>query len=46
MFEHIGDVYHKLDQTGEAIAAWRKSLEMDPDNSGVKEKIESLQSAN
>ncbi len=46
IFEHLGDVYHKLDRSDDALEAWKKSLEIDPDNAGVKEKIESLQSVN
>jgi tetratricopeptide (TPR) repeat protein len=38
--EHLGDVYAKLGQSEKALSSWRKALELNPDNAGLKEKIE------
>jgi tetratricopeptide (TPR) repeat protein len=37
--EHLGDVYIKIGDTEKAIYYWNKSLEMNPENQEVKEKI-------
>jgi Tfp pilus assembly protein PilF len=38
--EHLGDVYAKLGRQEDAMIYWRKALEIDPANTGLKEKIE------
>ncbi len=38
--EHLGDVYAKLNQQENAMTYWRKALEFDPTNAGLKEKIQ------
>ena len=43
IFEHLGDIFHKLDRLDEAREAWKRSLAIDPDNQDVKEKIRSIQ---
>jgi tetratricopeptide (TPR) repeat protein len=40
--DHLGDVYLKLGQPENAVEQWRRSLELDPDIKGVREKIEKL----
>jgi tetratricopeptide (TPR) repeat protein len=37
--EHLGDAYIKLGRKQQALESWKKALEMDPHNDGVKEKI-------
>jgi tetratricopeptide (TPR) repeat protein len=39
LYEHLGDIFEKLSEKGKAIESWRKSLEIDPDNFKLKEKI-------
>ena len=39
VFEHLGDIYLKQDRKERAMEFWKKSLEMDPKNEAVKEKI-------
>ncbi len=38
--DHLGDVYQHLGKIKEAIREWEKSLQLDPDNTKVREKIE------
>jgi len=38
--EHLGDVYFKLGEREKAVDWWKKALEKDPDNEGLKDKIE------
>ena len=38
--EHLGDVYFKLGEKEKAVDWWKKALEKDPDNEGLKDKIE------
>ena len=44
IWEHIGDTYSKLQNSRQAIAAYGKSLSVDPKNAGVSEKIKKLES--
>jgi len=44
IFEHIGDVYLALTQDNEAKKYWRKSLDIDPDQKHILEKIERAES--
>ncbi|MFH2034845.1 MAG: tetratricopeptide repeat protein [Candidatus Zixiibacteriota bacterium] len=37
--EHIGDVYQALNKPDEAKDYWNKALELDPDNTTLKEKL-------
>lgn len=41
VFEHIGDVYLKLNRVQQALEAWQKALVLDPKNKKLTEKIES-----
>ena len=41
VFEHIGDVYLKLNRVPQALEAWQKALGLDPKNKKLAEKIES-----
>ena len=41
VFEHIGDVYLKLNRVPQALEAWQKALVLDPKNKNLTEKIES-----
>jgi len=41
VFEHIGDIYLKLDRVSEALGSWQKALALDPKNKKLAEKIES-----
>jgi tetratricopeptide (TPR) repeat protein len=38
--EHLGDIYEKLGDNDRAIEQWKKALEENPDNAGLKAKIE------
>jgi len=40
VFEHYGDILAKLGKEGEARANWQKALDMDPENSALKEKLQ------
>lgn len=42
VFEHIGDVYLKLNRVQQALEAWQKALVLDPKNKKLTEKIESI----
>jgi len=42
IYEHLGDAYLKNALEAEALAAWQKSLQLDPAAEGVKKKIEDL----
>jgi tetratricopeptide (TPR) repeat protein len=39
IYDHLGDVYFGLGKPQEAAGHWRRSLELDPDIKGVREKI-------
>ncbi len=43
IYDHLGDVYLKLDQQDKALESWRNSLEMKPDQEHVVQKIKLLQ---
>lgn len=40
IFDHLGDAYSKINQTQKAIESWGKSLQLDPGQGKVKEKLE------
>lgn len=40
VFEHIGDVYLKLNRVPQALEAWQKALVLDPKNKKLSEKID------
>ncbi len=40
VYEHLGDVYFKLNDISKATEQWQKSLDLDPMNKSLKEKIE------
>lgn len=42
IYSHLGDVYYKLDMFEKAEESWRGSLEIDPFNEEVKDKLENL----
>jgi len=39
MFEHYGDIHYALGNIDEAREKWERSLELDPDNTAVREKL-------
>lgn len=39
VYEHLGDVYSKLNNIEKAKEYWQKALEKDPSNSSLKEKL-------
>lgn len=43
IYDHIGDVYYKLNEPDNAKKYWNFSLEMQPDQKSVKEKIHDLE---
>ncbi|MFA5276708.1 MAG: tetratricopeptide repeat protein [Candidatus Omnitrophota bacterium] len=42
VYDHLGDVYLKLNNAKEAEASWKKSLELAPQQGPVKEKLDKL----
>jgi len=38
--DHLGDIYLKLAERSKALEYWKKSLELDPNNQSVRNKIE------
>lgn len=42
IFDHLGDVYLELGQPEKARAQWQRSLDLDPDIKGVREKLRRL----
>jgi tetratricopeptide (TPR) repeat protein len=40
VFEHIGDTYHSLGNSSEALSYWQKALSMDPQNQEIAGKID------
>jgi tetratricopeptide (TPR) repeat protein len=42
VLDHIGDVYDKLGKIADAVLYWRKALQIDPNNSSITEKLDSL----
>ena len=45
VFEHVGDIYLKLNRLPEALAAWQKALALDPKNKKLADKIQSTKKA-
>lgn len=41
VYEHLGDIYAKMNRGGEALEAWQKAHALDPANKDIAEKIES-----
>ena len=39
IFDHLGDTHLKLDNPAEAVKAWERSLELDPKQKKVRQKI-------
>jgi tetratricopeptide (TPR) repeat protein len=39
VFEHLGDIYNTLGDKIEAEKNWRKGLEIEPDNSNLKKRL-------
>ncbi len=39
LFDHRGDIYAALNETGKAEENWRKALEFDPDNETIRAKL-------
>ncbi len=39
LYEHLGDIFEKLSEKRKAMESWTKSLEIDPENIKLKEKI-------
>ena len=42
VYEHLGDIYFALNNLEKARAAYAKSLQLKPDNTGVRDKLEKL----
>ena len=42
IFDHLGDALAKNGLSEDAVAAWEKSLQLDPNSDGVKGKIEDM----
>jgi len=42
IYEHVGDVYRKLDQPAEAVRWWRRALELDPEHTSARKKLQAL----
>ena len=40
VFEHIGEIYLKLNRVPQALEAWQKAMKLDPKNKYLAEKIE------
>jgi len=45
IYEHLGDVYLKQDQVEQAARWWERALELDPDASSARKKLEALSPA-
>jgi tetratricopeptide (TPR) repeat protein len=45
IFDHLGDVYLALNRAEEALKHWQLSLDLDPGQEEVKQKINNLQSS-
>jgi len=44
IFDHLGDAYAKNGFEEDALAAWEKSLSLDPSSDGVKQKVQEVKS--
>jgi tetratricopeptide (TPR) repeat protein len=42
VYEHLGDVYRQLNDTGAAALNWKKSLELDATQEAVRRKLQAL----
>jgi GWxTD domain-containing protein len=42
LLNSIGDCYQAIGRTGDALLAWNKSLELNPDQPGIREKVASI----
>jgi len=42
VLNRIGDCYFKLDNTAEALVAWERSLQLDPNQPGIRDKVKAL----
>ncbi len=42
IYDHLGDIYLKLDENEKALEAWQKALTIEPGNENIKEKIENF----
>jgi Tetratricopeptide repeat. len=40
VFEHLGDVYLKLNRMSQALEAWQKAKTLDPSNKDLAAKID------
>lgn len=40
VWEHLGDVYEKLEKISEAVHSWQKSLQLDPQNPALTKKLD------
>jgi tetratricopeptide (TPR) repeat protein len=40
VYEHLGDIYAAMNNTPQAIAAWKKALALDPTNKAAAEKLD------
>ncbi len=40
LWEHLGDIEYKLGEKEKAVTTWKKALELDKNNAGLKQKIE------
>lgn len=43
IFDHLGDVYLAVGDEENSLLYWEKSLKLDPDQAGVREKLDRLQ---
>jgi len=41
LYDHLGDIYQKLNQSGKARDAWKKSIEIEP-SPEVEKKLKSI----
>ncbi len=39
IYEHLGDVYFKINDLDNARFNWQKSLNLDPEQKGIKDKL-------
>jgi tetratricopeptide (TPR) repeat protein len=42
IFDHLGDAYVKAGRHEDALAAWERSLQLDPTSAGIKKKVDEL----
>ena len=45
IFDHLGDVYNKLNEKENALKNWRRSLELLPDQESVVKKLKAIDKA-